>query len=132
LFFLYFVWRRGGKLEKLKMRIKDKRGTEQAIWTAIALILAIVLLALLIVFVTGGFKKFGEKIGLYSSASNVDSFVENCNALAAREAKFEYCCSNKTLVISSKEKHEVSCNNVVLSNYSWAKNMDKLNCEEVC
>jgi hypothetical protein len=117
---------------RLRNKMRSKRGFEMAFSTLVAIVLALILLALLIVFLTGSFGKFKDKISNFFSSSNVDSVVDNCNRLVISESFYEYCCVNKTLKMSGKEKYEQSCFNIFSGNYSWAKNLEKLNCEGVC
>jgi hypothetical protein len=112
--------------------VKNKRGMEMAFGTVVTIVLALLLLAFLIVFFTGNFSNFKDKIGGFFSSSNVDDVVSNCNSLVLRESKYEYCCTNKTVKLSSKNKFESSCNDLSLGNFSWAKNIEKLNCLDVC
>jgi hypothetical protein len=109
---------------------KSKKGMEMAFSTLVGMILAIILLALIIVFFTGGFNGFKEKIGSFFSDSNVDITVDNCNRLVSIGSSFDYCCVNKTIKISSKVKYDMPCTSA--SNYSWGARIDKLDCSGVC
>lgn len=110
--------------------LKSKRSLEMAYSTIIALILGLVLLVLLIMLLTGSFDNFKNKIGAFSSNSNVDLIVGNCNTLASNDAKFEYCCVNKTIVLSKTQKYELTCIKAI--NTTWGKDIEQLSCEGVC
>jgi len=118
--------------EILKRELRNKRGMEMTFATLVIIVLSIILLALLITFLTGNFSKFKDKLDTFWSSSNVDMVVENCNNLVMQSSDYEYCCVNKTVKLSSKQKFEASCNFLVSGNYSWAKDIEELNCEGVC
>lgn len=113
-----------------RVGMRGKRGFEMAFGTLVTMILAVILLALVIVFFTGGFNKFKDKIGGFFSDSNVDIVVDSCNRLIAQEAKFDYCCVNKTIKVSSKQNYNMPC--LLASNYSWGARIDKIDCSGVC
>jgi hypothetical protein len=117
-------------VKKESRTIQDKKGMEMAYSTIVALVVALIVLTLLIVFLTGGFNNFMQKIGIYTPVSNVDLVIQNCDVLASNQAKFEYCCLNKTVVFSSKQKVDMTCFQAI--NFSWGKDIDVLNCEGAC
>ena len=117
-------------MEKRVKIASGKRGMEMAFNTIIALIIAIILLVTIIVFFTGGFNNFKEKIGSFFSDSNVDLTIDSCNRLVSMGASFDYCCVNKTIKISAKQKYDLPCFRA--SNYTWGAKIDKLDCNGVC
>ena len=76
---------------------RDKRGMEMAFSTLVIIILSVLILASIIFMFTSGSSKFKDVISLFSSKSNVDSVVDNCNSLVDTNQKYEYCCSSKVL-----------------------------------
>jgi len=111
--------------------LAGKRGLEMVFSSIVMLILAIFLVSILILFLTGGFKNFQDKVGFYSPKSNVDSIVDNCNLLVQQNSVYEYCCINKTIIIPNKQKFELSCFDAL--NQNWSSNrINKLNCGDIC
>ena len=121
-----------GRLMDKQRRMMDKKGLELAINTIIILILAMAVLIALVLFFTGGFSSFYEKIKGYSSYSNVDSVVSGCNIFVDTNSQYSYCCEKKTVKYYSegeKDEGEFSC--IELSNQDFGKDVRKLNCEGV-
>ena len=108
----------------------DKRGLELATNAIVVTIIALVLLILLIASLTGGFKTFKEKISLYLSSSNVDDIKNSCNQFAMQDAKFEYCCVNRTVKISSNQKLQLTC--LESTNQTWGAEINKIDCLGAC
>ncbi len=111
---------------------EDKRGFELAFSTLVGLVLAITLLVLLLVFITGGFGNLKDKIFVYLSASNIDNIVQACNSFVLSGSSYEFCCVNRTMKVSSKEKYDFTCIKAINSNKTWAKNIAILDCEGAC
>ena len=111
--------------------MRGKKGQEMAFSTIIVTVLAIILLILVITFLTGGFKTFREKIGIYSSESNVDSVVDQCNFLVEQDSAYDYCCVNKTIKLSASQSIQMSCSSAF--NQSWAgSRIKELKCGGIC
>jgi len=113
-------------------RSMDKKGLELAINTIVILILAILILAALVLFFTGSFSTFYDKIRGYSSYSNVDTVVKGCNVLADTEAQYGYCCEKKTVKYfneGEKDEGEFSC--LEISNQDFGNKVRRLNCEGI-
>jgi hypothetical protein len=117
-------------MAKRGLIISNKKGMELAFSSIVYIILAILILISLFIFFSGGFQSFKEKINMFISQSNVDNTIQSCNNLALIDAKYEYCCINKTVKISSKEKYQLTCYN--LANKSWGKDITVLDCKEQC
>lgn len=111
-------------------KMKSKKSMEMAVSTLVIIIISLLVLIGLIVILTSTEKNFVEAIKLYFTSSNLDKVVENCNTLVITNADYEYCCTKKTIKLSSKEKFELSC--FEASAKSWGDNIDKLNCEGMC
>ena len=79
------------------MRFMNKKALELAINTIVILVLAILLLLFLVLFFTDAGKNFVAKIGIYSSYSNVDDVVSNCNIQADTNKEYSFCCEKKTV-----------------------------------
>ena len=109
---------------------EDKKGMEMAFTTLVVIILAVIILGSIIFIFTNGSAKFKDLISVFSSKSNVDSVVDNCNSLADTNQRYEYCCSSKTIKLASGIKLELSCNNA--NNMSWGGSIKKISCEGVC
>lgn len=109
---------------------RDKKGMEMAISTLIIIILAVIILVSVIFIFTSGSGKFKDLISVFSSKSNVDSVVDNCNNLADTNQKYEYCCAPKNIKLASGVQLELSCLNA--NNASWGSSIKKINCGGVC
>jgi hypothetical protein len=109
---------------------QEKKAMEMAFSMFVSLVIAIILLILIIVFITGGFTNFKEKFSLFAPSSNVDALVTNCNNLVINDAKYEYCCTNKTVSLSAKQKFEMTCSQI--ANQSYGTEITKLNCQGAC
>ena len=110
--------------------MKGKRGFELAFSSIVVIVLSLfVLIALFLIF-SNASSSFKEKIGLFTPASNIDTFVSSCNNLASTTQSYEYCCEKKTARVSSKEKLEITCLGAM--NQSWGSSINELNCEGVC
>jgi len=110
----------------------DKKGLELAINTIVILILAVLILAALILFFTGSFTTFYEKIKGYSSYSNVDNVVNGCNILVDTNGQHSYCCEKKTVKYinkGDKDEGEFSC--LEASNQEFGNGIKRLNCEGI-
>lgn len=119
-----------GKKERKGM---NKKGTEMATSMIVTTIIALVLLIILIAMLTGSFKTFKEKVSAYFSISNVDTVIEGCNNLVQTEQNFDYCCVNKTVRFSSKDRIEITCFEAASGNQTWAAGrINNLDCKGVC
>ena len=110
--------------------MKSKRGMELTFNTIVYMVIAIFLLVLVLAFVTNGFSGLKTKISSYFTNSNVDSIVDNCNNLVMQDAKYEYCCANKTVIISSKQKYDLTC--LQITNRSFGSEITKIECGSIC
>lgn len=109
--------------------MKNKRGLELAINTAVILILAVILLIFLVLFFTGAAENFLVKIKSYFSYSNVDEIIETCNLFADTNSAYSYCCEKRNVkYYNFGEKAEELFSCIEISDKFNAK---KLNCEEV-
>lgn len=108
----------------------DKKGMEMAFTTLVVIILAVIILAMVVFIFTSGSAKFKDLISVFSSKSNVDAVVDNCNSLVDTNQKYEYCCATKSIKLASGEKLELSCFNSV--NMSWGSSIKKIGCDGVC
>ena len=109
---------------------KSKRSLEMAINMVIITTIAILVLIGAVIFLTGGFKTFKEKINAYTGSSNIDILIQECNKQAEQQQSYEYCCVNKEFKINTREKIVGSCSSA--GNYSWAKELINVTCEGVC
>ncbi len=112
------------------IKIGDKKGLEMAINTIVLIILALVVLIAAIFIFSRSSSAFADKINSFISSSNVDSTIDSCNILANQESRFDYCCVKKSVKISRSEILNVTCSEA--TEKSWAKDIQKLNCEGVC
>jgi hypothetical protein len=110
--------------------LKNKRAFEMTFSTLVMIIIAIVLLIFLLTFLTKNFSTFKDKIDLFLGSSNVDNVVDSCNLYASNGQKYEYCCINKTIKVSSRQKYDMSC--FLASEKSWGSEINKLDCMGVC
>ena len=108
--------------------MKNKRGLELAINTAVILILAIILLVFLVLFFTGASENFLVKIKSYFSYSNVDEIIETCNFFADTNSMYSFCCEKRNVKYYNNEKKAEG----LFSCIEIADKFDtkKLNCEE--
>lgn len=114
----------------MKRLIVNKRGLEMAFSTIIVIVLAILLLVFMILALNKSSGSFMDKINSFFSKSNVDSVVDGCNTLASQNQNYEYCCTKKTVKISTGKKLEVTC--LEARNNTWGSKIEELNCESVC
>lgn len=112
------------------MKRRDKRGLEIAFSTIVVIIISLLVLIAIFIMFTNGSGKFKEAISSFMSSSNVDDVVKGCNNLALSEYSYDFCCMNKTVKFSSKDKLEISCFGA--SKESWGAKIEKVNCEGVC
>jgi hypothetical protein len=92
--------------------MKDKRGLQLALNTIVVLVLAILVLAYLVLFFTEAGKGFLDTIRGYSSYSNVDVVVDNCNLLVDTDAQYSYCCEERNVKFlndGEKDEGEFNC-----------------------
>ena len=108
----------------------DKKGLEMAISSIILIILGLLVLIAIVFIFNRSAGSFADKINTFLNPSNVDSVVDNCNSLVVQENSYEYCCVKKTVRLSTKQTLEVTCGNATTA--SWAKNIQKINCDNVC
>ena len=108
----------------------NKKGYEMAFSTIVVIILSLMVLVFLIMALTGSFKDFREKIGVYFSSSNVDLVIESCNNLVLQNSNYEYCCVDKTVRLSRRNKFEMNC--LAASEESWGAGINKLDCGGIC
>jgi len=83
------------------MRLQNKRGQDLSIGTLILIVLGIVVLVLLILGFSIGWKDLFAKIGILSGGSNLETVVQACNLHASSKAVSSYC-EFKQLTINSK------------------------------
>jgi hypothetical protein len=90
----------------------NKKGIELAWSTIVTMILALTILLVLVLFLTGGSENFFNRIMGYLSYSNVDSVVQGCNILAETGSYYSYCCEKKEVKYHAgdvKEKGMFTC-----------------------
>ncbi len=118
-----FLWKRNlGK----KMNTK---GLEMAWSTIVAMILAILLLAILIIFITMGSGKFGDYFKSFFGYSNVDSVVNSCNLLVQSNSQYGFCCEKKNIkyyLDGKKTQDDFTC--FELLNKSFINGINSLEC----
>ncbi len=111
----------------------NKKALELAINTIVILVLAILLLLFLVLFFTDAGKNFVAKIGIYSSYSNVDDVVSNCNIQADTNKEYSFCCEKKTVRYyenNEKVEQKFNCRELVNKNFINNK-INNLNCGEI-
>lgn len=109
---------------------RNKKAMEMAMNTLIIIALSIVVLIAILVIFSRGTNSFTEKISLFFSSSNVDSFIQNCNSLNQNQQTYDYCCSQSTVKLSSSSKFPITCSNA--STQNWGSKISQLNCDGVC
>lgn len=114
--------------------MKNKRGFQLAVETAIVMVLAVVLLVTLFGFWAYQRGIFRDFLRGKDEKPNVDEVVGVCNGLAEREAEYEYCCDKKNIKYLEDDEVvevELSCDEFADVDFSGGR-VSKLNCEGVC
>lgn len=109
--------------------MKNKRGFELAINTAVSLILAILILLFLVLFFTSSSSDFTSKIKSYFSYSNIDNIVDRCRILSETNREYEFCCEKRIVRYyedSKKMEKELTC-----KEFKKISNINELDCNEV-
>ncbi len=110
----------------------NKRGFELVWSTIVIMVLALVFLAVILVFFLGSSGNFIGTMKSYFSYSNVDNIAENCNLLASSGGNYVFCCEKKNVryyEANEKKKIELTCNE--LSEKDFVTGLNKLNCGEI-
>ena len=108
--------------------MRDKRGLEIAINTLILMILGIVVLIAIVLFFVMGAEDFGGHLD--DNSVNVDEVIVNCNSYVTRDAKYMYCCEEKTVRFSKESSVKVTCD--FARDAEWASGrINELDCSAV-
>lgn len=110
--------------------IKGKRGIELTFTAMIVIVLSILLLVSILFMFTKSSASFKEAISGFFSSSNVDSAVKACNINAESGQNYEFCCVQKEVKLSSKDKRMLTC--LEISEESFGSQINKINCEGIC
>lgn len=91
----------------------NKKGMEMAISTMVIIALSVIILALAIFTLTGGWQKLKDFMNGYSE-SQLDSATKMCNTQCAMESTNSFCCQNKTLgkfsINCQDSRIKINCN----------------------
>jgi len=110
--------------------IKQKKGMEMTIATVIAILIGLFLLVAVLLSFTSTEGKFRDVVSGFFSSSNVDQVVNQCNRNVDLNEQYEYCCTDKTIKLSSKEEVIMPCMNASVE--TWGSRINELNCEAIC
>jgi len=88
---------------------RDKKGLEMAITTVILIILSIAVLTILVIFFNSQSGILTSRVETQTTQTNVDETVSFCNSLAARDARYAYCCETKEIRLED-ETNYLTCN----------------------
>lgn len=110
----------------------NKKGFEMAWSTIVAMILAILLLAILIIFITMGSGKIGDYFKGLFGYSNVDNVVSSCNLNVQSNSQYSFCCEKKNVkyyLDGKRQEGEFTC--LELLDKSFIKGINSLECSGV-
>lgn len=112
--------------------MRNKRGFELVMNTAVVMILAVVVLLVLVGFFMMGSGDFMDKVGGYFSYSNVDSVVSGCNVLVDSGQSNAFCCDKKKVKYNEggKKEGEFSCSELV--DKGFISGLKEISCSGGC
>ena len=83
----------------------NKKGQEMSVATLILIVIGIVVLVLVILGFTMGWKSLWEKVNIFQPSSNVDSLMQSCNFALTQPGAF---CEYKLVSLDGKSQY-VNC-----------------------
>lgn len=89
-----------------KMEIRNRKGQELSIGTLVLIVLGVIVLVLLVLGFSIGWKNLFSKVGI-ASGSDVSALVSSCRLAAASDSKTSYCEFKKATI--DGETVEVNC-----------------------
>jgi hypothetical protein len=111
--------------------MKGNKGLALMIETYVVIILAILVVAVLIIMWDIQTGKFSSYIREVIGRSNVDSVAAACNTFVARQAPYEYCCSEKDVryeVGKEVKKESMTCSELAAKEFG--SKVEKMDCGE--
>jgi len=126
-------------MKKRRFSNINKKGFELVWSNLVIMILAILLAAILIIFLTVGSKGFGDYIKGFFGYSNVDNVVNSCNLLVQSNSQYAFCCEKKNVKYydnGEKLESEFSCfellNKRALLGKDLGEKLNSLDCSGGC
>lgn len=74
--------------------------------TLVAMVLAIFLIVVLIMYFTGAWKSFIDNTKAYFSSSNVDNVIQGCNIWQGSDSSYNFCCEKQNVKYSLDGKKQ--------------------------
>ena len=81
----------------------NKKGAEMTISTLVIIVLAIIVLVVLALGFGAGWTNLWSKISGYFTPVNVDTIKQACNYACTTQAKNDYCCLKRDLIVLDKD-----------------------------
>jgi hypothetical protein len=86
----------------------NKKGQEMSVATLVLIVIGIVVLVMLILGFSMGWKNLWGKINVFSGGSNVETVIQACEIAATSDSSYNFCQEFKTITIDGKKIY-VNC-----------------------
>lgn len=102
------------------------------IGTLVVIVLAVLVLVVLALGFTTGWTNLYSRMTSFFSSVNVDSVAQACSVAAAAQNKYDYCCTNRSVVFADKKTVNKACVDLVIANQITVENQPTFECGEIC
>jgi hypothetical protein len=83
----------------------NKKGQEMSVTTLVLIVVGVVLLVMLILGFSMGWKNLWGKINVLGGGSNVEAVIQACSISATSDSTYSYCNEFKKVTIGSETKY---------------------------